>query len=46
MIENEVEEQGYEKLKVTDSLTREIVERYIDKVIVSHSGDIKVILKS
>ena len=46
MIENEVEEQEYEKLKVTDSLTREIVERYIDKVIVSHSGDIKVVLKA
>ena len=45
MIENEVEEQEYEKLKVTDSLTREIVERYIDKVIVSHGGGIEVVLK-
>ena len=45
MIENEVEEQDYEKLKVTDSLTREIVERYIDKVIVSHGGGIEVVLK-
>lgn len=43
MIENEVEEQEYEKLKVTDSLTREIVERYIDKVIVSHGGGIEVV---
>lgn len=46
MIENEVEEQEYKKLEVTDTLTREIVERYIDKVIVSHSGDIKVVLKA
>ena len=45
MIENEVEEQEYEKLKVTDSLTREIVERYIDKVIVSHGGEIDMVLK-
>lgn len=45
-IENEVEEIEYEKLEITDSLTREIVERYIDKVIVSHNGGIKVVLKS
>lgn len=45
MIENEVEEQEYEKLKGYRLTHEEIVERYIDKVIVSHGGEIDMVLK-
>lgn len=45
LIENEVEEVELAKLDVTDSLTREVVERYLDKVVISHNGDIEVKFK-